>query len=326
MDSSTYRLLRNALAEFFVDRYEAEEWTQLGLRIDALDEIKNHGRLLRSLSFGDDDYPIAAADITPKIMAKLGIEDDSIRDPWQDPRADDLDYFADTFPALMTHFRSANPRMWKRVVAGLPSVPDAWAGGVKKEQPVTARYVGRRRVASFTPDVTESKPPEVPPWVNAIPALPSSQTPTPDPEAVIEDRIFIAHGRDYGTRDAVRLYVHQITGIQPTVLDGEVNGGQTLIEKFERHAAASSIAIVLLTPDDHGALVGNEELKLRARQNVIFELGYFIGRLGRAKVIAVNAGVESPSDIAGVLYIPYEGNWKELLRGELREGGIQIID
>jgi hypothetical protein len=325
MDSSTYRLLRNALAEFFVDRYEVEQWTQLGLRIDALDEIQNHGRLLRSLSFGDDDYPVAAADITPKIMSKLGIEDASTLDPWGGPPVDDLDYFADTFPELMAHFRSANPRMWKRVVAQLPSVPKAWVAGVNEEQEAPSGHGEQRASVLSTVGtthaslLTESKLPEASP--DSAPL--SFSTLGPDP---LGDQIFIAHGRDHGTRDTIRLYVQQITGVRPTVLDGEVNGGQTLIEKFERHAKASSIAIVLLTPDDQGALVGDAVLEPRARQNVIFELGYFIGRLGRQKVIAVNAGVETPSDIAGVLYVPYEGNWKELLRGELRATGVQILD
>lgn len=326
MESSTFRLLRNALAEFFVDRYETEEWTQLGLRIDAVDEIQGHNRLLRSLRFGDDDYPVAAADITPKIMSKLGVQDDSTLDPWSVAHVDDLEYFADTFPELMTHFRSANPRMWRRVVRALPAIPDAWKDGVVEESiGITTGASQLGAGVNGQSPVSQSREPAQPaPEVTAIGSAVHTLDNAPGGE--VEDRIFIAHGRDHGTRDAVRIYVQQITGIQPTILDAEINGGQTLIEKFERHAEASSIAIVLLTPDDHGSLIDETPLELRARQNVIFELGYFIGRLGRKKVIAINSGVVGPSDFAGVLYIPFEENWKELLRGELREVGVPIVD
>ena len=83
------------------------------------------------------------------------------------------------------------------------------------------------------------------------------------------------------------------------------NQGSTIIEKFERHAQAG-FAVVLLTPDDVGTLQGDENnLGPRARQNVIFELGFFIGRLGRERVCALTKGeVEIPSDYTGLCIFP----------------------
>lgn len=85
--------------------------------------------------------------------------------------------------------------------------------------------------------------------------------------------------------------------------------------------------MVLLTPDDEGHAVGHSSLKKRARQNVVFELGYFTGRLGRGRVCAVfKEGVEIPSDYSGVVYVPLDntGGWKTALAHELRDAGLAI--
>ena len=91
--------------------------------------------------------------------------------------------------------------------------------------------------------------------------------------------------------------------------------------------SAASV-IVLLTPDDAGSLQGDEnDLKPRARQNVIFELGFFIGRLGRKHVCALTKGdVEIPSDYEGIEYIPFNDadDWKLKLIRKLKSGGFEI--
>ena len=116
-------------------------------------------------------------------------------------------------------------------------------------------------------------------------------------------------------------------GLQPIVLHEQANQGRTIIEKFEGHADVD-FAIVLLTTDDIGYLRNRpEEMKPRARQNVIFELGYFVGRLGRARVCALyQNGVEIPSDYHGVLYVPMDphGAWKRQLAKELRAVGFNV--
>ncbi|NNJ85391.1 MAG: nucleotide-binding protein, partial [Gammaproteobacteria bacterium] len=101
----------------------------------------------------------------------------------------------------------------------------------------------------------------------------------------------------------------------------------TIIDKFEQHAASAEFAIALLTPDDVGTLQGDEkDWKPRARQNVIFELGWFLGRLGRGRVCALKKGdVEKPSDYQGVLYIAMDSDaWRTRLVKELKSAGFDV--
>lgn len=144
------------------------------------------------------------------------------------------------------------------------------------------------------------------------------------PASGIQD-VFIVHGHNEAVRDAVARFVRQITDREPTILSEKANAGQTLIEKFEQHAAGSGFAIVLLTSDDHGASRKSDTLNSRARQNVVFEFGYFIGKLGRKQVAALyEADVELPSDISGLLYTPLNGAWQMELAREMRTAGITV--
>ena len=115
-------------------------------------------------------------------------------------------------------------------------------------------------------------------------------------------------------------------GLEPVILHEQANLGRTIIEKFEDHAHVG-FAVALLTPDDAGSLQGEENSsKPRARQNVIFEFGYFIGKLGRERVCALVKGdVEKPSDYDGVLYISLNdpNDWKIELIKELKAAGDQ---
>ena len=114
--------------------------------------------------------------------------------------------------------------------------------------------------------------------------------------------------------------------LDPIILHEQPSMGRTVIEKFEAHADVG-FAVVLLTPDDMGGLASGGEVKPRARQNVILELGYFIGSLGRAKVCALYVeGVEIPSDIHGVLYVSYDaaGGWRLKLASEIRAAGLPV--
>ena len=103
------------------------------------------------------------------------------------------------------------------------------------------------------------------------------------------------------------------------------DGVRTIIEKFEEYAQVD-FAIALFTPDDMGGLEGDDP-QFRARQNVIFEFGYFIGEYGRNRVRAlVKGNVEIPSDYSGVLYIPLgsSNDWKKNLVRELRSAGFDV--
>jgi predicted nucleotide-binding protein len=105
------------------------------------------------------------------------------------------------------------------------------------------------------------------------------------------------------------------------------NIGRTLIEKFEDYSNVGFV-VVLLTPDDLGTSKDKrEELKPRARQNVIFELGFFVGKLGRERVcVLYKENVEIPSDYEGMLYVKMDKSdgWKAKLAREMKEVGIKI--
>jgi predicted nucleotide-binding protein len=146
-----------------------------------------------------------------------------------------------------------------------------------------------------------------------------------------ETKVFIVHGRDKTALLEMEGIVRR-AGLEPIVLSRMTNSGLTLIEKFEKHTDVK-YAIVLLTPDDIGALYENAPLeslnfKFRARQNVIFELGFFYGRLGRANVSCIyKSTVELPTDINGVAYLSYSQSVEELefaLLRELKDANIEV--
>jgi predicted nucleotide-binding protein len=139
-------------------------------------------------------------------------------------------------------------------------------------------------------------------------------------------RVFIVHGRDAGVKSEVARTVSQL-GLDPIILHEQPNRGLTLVEKLEQYADVG-FAIVILTPDDEGKLVG-EQLgpRHRARQNVVLELGFFWGKLGRERVCALVKGdIEKPSDYDGVVYVPLDdaGGWKFILAKELRDCGYAV--
>jgi len=147
------------------------------------------------------------------------------------------------------------------------------------------------------------------------------------PESLFSTRdIFIVHGQDDAVKETVARFVEKL-GLRAIILHEQPNAGRTIIEKFEDHSNVG-FAIVLMTPDDIGApMEKKDEIKLRARQNVILELGYFMGKLGRGKVCALyKEGVEIPSDYQGVLYIPMDasGTWKMALAKEIKNAGIEV--
>lgn len=142
---------------------------------------------------------------------------------------------------------------------------------------------------------------------------------------ISSDQIFIVHGHDVETLGEVAREVTKLTGKEAIVLHQQPNKGQTIIEKFERHAHEAGFVVVLATADDLGHAKTVTDPKPRARQNVVFELGFFVGALGRAKVVIIHdEEVELPSDMAGVIYVPNDGagDWKVALAKELREAGL----
>ena len=114
--------------------------------------------------------------------------------------------------------------------------------------------------------------------------------------------VFVIHGHDGDARESVARFLENL-GLQPIIPHEQANKGRTIIEKFENHADVA-FAVVLLTPDDEGERKDDKsDLKPRARQNVILEPGFFLGRLGRTHVcLLVKGDMETPSDYDGVVY------------------------
>jgi predicted nucleotide-binding protein len=113
--------------------------------------------------------------------------------------------------------------------------------------------------------------------------------------------------------------------LKAIILHEQASAGNTIIEKIERHTNVG-FGIVLYTPCDIGAKAeDNPNLQNRARQNVVFEHGYLIGKIGRNRVCALVKGkIETPNDISGVVYVTMDGEWKWKIAKELKESGYSI--
>ncbi len=140
-------------------------------------------------------------------------------------------------------------------------------------------------------------------------------------------KVFIIHGHDEAAKESLARCLEKL-GLEAIILHEQPNRGKTIIEKFENAATDVEYAIALLTPDDLAYNKGDKKnIKPRARQNVIFELGYFCGLLGRKKVCMLyKEGVETPSDYNGVVYTVMDdgGAWKLNLAKEMKQAGLNI--
>ena len=138
------------------------------------------------------------------------------------------------------------------------------------------------------------------------------------------NKVFVVHGHDNQAKSEVARVLQKLK-LEPIILHEQANQGKTIIEKFEAHSDVG-FAVVLLTPDDLGGTTEND-LKKRARQNVVLELGYFIGKLGRGRVCPLyKSEVELPSDLSGVVYVPMDGHdaWQMKLAKELKAAGFTV--
>lgn len=143
--------------------------------------------------------------------------------------------------------------------------------------------------------------------------------------AASSNKVFIVHGHNNEIKVNVARTVERL-GLEAIILHEQANSGKTIIEKFEEYSEVP-FAIILLTDDDLGKSKKDDNLNSRARQNVLLELGYFIGKLTRNKVCPLYVpGVELPSDLLGLLYIELdaEESWKFKLAKELRASGLDV--
>ncbi|MBC9072050.1 nucleotide-binding protein [Thauera sp. CAU 1555] len=138
-------------------------------------------------------------------------------------------------------------------------------------------------------------------------------------------KVFVVHGRDELAKTSLEVFLHEI-GLDPIVLHRQADEGLTVIEKFEKHADVG-YAFILLTPDEVAYLACEDDKpdaerakEKRARPNVIFEFGYFVGRLGRSRVCCVYTGdVALPSDVHGLIYKRYEKSVEEVAYGIMKD-------
>jgi predicted nucleotide-binding protein len=142
------------------------------------------------------------------------------------------------------------------------------------------------------------------------------------------EKVFIVYGHDTDAREQLELLLRRLN-LEPVILANLPSRGQTIIEKLEDYRADVKYACVLLTPDDEGYRRDcPAEKRYRARQNVVLELGMFLATIGRKRVAILHKGnVELPSDIHGLVYIPFQkhvSEAKQTLAAELQEAGFQI--
>jgi predicted nucleotide-binding protein len=139
-------------------------------------------------------------------------------------------------------------------------------------------------------------------------------------------KAFIVHGHEHGLKETVARFLEKLD-IEPIILHEQADKGRTLIEKFEEHAGEVQYAVVILSGDDLAHSKSEPaETESRARQNVIFEFGFFVGRLGRTHTFALlQKDVALPSDMNGIIYIKLEdNNWRFLLAREFKAAGLDI--
>lgn len=154
---------------------------------------------------------------------------------------------------------------------------------------------------------------------------------SPVSKAMNNKKVFVVHGRDELAKTSLETLLHEM-GLETIVLHRQADEGQTIIEKFEKHSDVG-YAFILLTPDEIAYFAHEDSLpdherkkEKRARANVIFEFGYFVGRLGRNKVCCVYTGdVSLPSDVSGMIYKKYMVSVEEVaysITKDLRAVGI----
>ena len=149
---------------------------------------------------------------------------------------------------------------------------------------------------------------------------------TPDPEQMTDrTKVFIVHGHDGETKQKTARFIEKL-GFQAIILHEQASRGKTIIEKIEDYSDVG-FAIVLYTPDDSGNTKSEAEsgnLRGRARQNVVFEHGFLISKIGRSNVVPLVSGdVELPNDISGMVYVSAD-QWQVDIAKEMKAAGYEV--
>lgn len=145
------------------------------------------------------------------------------------------------------------------------------------------------------------------------------------PKKIDRSRVFVVHGHDNEAKLEVARFIEKI-GFEPIILHEQPSGSKTIIEKIEAYSDVG-FGVVIYTPCDVGAKSSEKNsLQGRARQNVVFEHGFLIGKLGRSNVCPlVKGNLETPNDISGIVYTSMDtANWQLELAKELRAVGYAV--
>ncbi|MCL4530188.1 MAG: nucleotide-binding protein [Chloroflexi bacterium] len=149
----------------------------------------------------------------------------------------------------------------------------------------------------------------------------------PNTLAQLGNRVFLVHGKNEEAIQTTARFLEKLD-LQATILREQPNEGRTIIEKFEDYSDVAYAVVLLVGDDRGGAKDAAYEVQMpQARQNVILELGFFLGKLGRKRVCALyQEGVEVPSDYDGVAFVPFDNGsaWKWALARELKAAGLEI--
>ena len=138
---------------------------------------------------------------------------------------------------------------------------------------------------------------------------------------IVNRKVFVVYGHDDIARTQLEAMLRR-WDLEPIILDQQASGGQTIIEKLEEYGSDVGYAIVLATPDDEGKAKTESEYRSRVRQNVVLELGMFLSKLGRERVAILlkeSPEFEKPSDIQGLVYIPFQNKVDEVSISLIRE-------
>ncbi len=248
---------------------------------------------------------------------------------------------------LTTHAESIRPRPWQYVIAAavgwlvcglisvaLTSVPGSSAEttqtaitggfallGVVLGPLIIARRRARRALAEQIDQTRDA-------LIELNRPVPEA---TPDNAGKAAERakcrVFIAHGHAHEHLTTVKEFLRALD-LDPIVMTEKARSGATVIEQLTALGDVD-YAVILMTPDDMGGLASAppETYRPRPRQNVLLELGYFVGRLGRQSVGVLTApDLELPSNLHGVLHTKLDegGRWRFDLTKELRAAGLPV--
>lgn len=158
-----------------------------------------------------------------------------------------------------------------------------------------------------------------------VPIVPNPEPKQTSPGTLNTSQVFIVHGHDEIVKMDMATFITSMD-LEPIILHLQASSGRTIIEKIEAYSNVG-FAVVLYTPCDVGAKKGELNYSPRARQNVVFEHGYLIAKLGRPRVAALVKGkIETPNDISGVVYITLDDKelWKDELKKEMRSVGYKV--